>query len=101
MRKNETTEDPELRAALAAELKARARGDLRHAGGWTGECAQEEWSEKRREYNQRYRERHRERERAMQPIYKARWKARQRGLEPFPLPVWDKESQSLEVQFVD
>ena len=90
---------PEEAGACWRELRARGRGDLRHAGGWAGECAWEEWREKKREYNRRYRERHVERLAVFRPIYKARERAKQLGLEQFPLPVWDKESGAIEIPF--
>jgi hypothetical protein len=80
---------PEERAAIAAELKARALG--LPTTGWDvelAECERERvaklWSElrgeKARQYQRRYKERHPERVREMRPIYMARWKAKLLGL---------------------
>jgi hypothetical protein len=85
--------------AIADELRAWARGDIRHMGGWEGELAREKWSETKSAYNRRYRLRHPERIRAMQKVYKARLRAKQLGLEPPPIPDWDQELSGFEVVF--
>jgi hypothetical protein len=66
---------------------------------WDAELAIEQTRRKKAEENRRYRSRHRQRERLMQPFYYARWAARQHGLQPPPLPDWDKEFGQFEIHF--
>jgi hypothetical protein len=66
---------------------------------WDAELAYETWQQIRRQYKRTYRLRHPKRLHAMQRVYKARWKAKQLGLQPPPLPDWDKELGGFEVHF--